>query len=810
MFRNYFITALRNILGNRIQSFIQVLSLAIGITAAVLIGLYVKNELTYDRFNEKFDRIYRLEYSDHVGLPTAPGYQIKQAIPEVENVVRMVNWHGKDYAFPFPYIPGHDSTDLRIIKIEDHIWCDSTIFEVFSFNFLQGDPKTALRDPYSVVLTQSTARRIFGDIDPVGQSLGRNWLTVTGVIEDVKHSHIEVNMLISITSNDTLSDYARGDYEYLNNYYPDYSYITYVLLREGYDRSYVEGRINDYFTGNMPVNALQVSEGKRFSLRPMEDIYFATGLKEEKNFSRHGNLKLLRVLLTIAVFILVLAVINYINLTTARASLRAREVGIRKVTGSTENQLIFQFLVESVFITLVSLMIALVIVYLLLPGFNQLAFTELDLETMARPGPLAIYILAAILLGVISGIYPAVFMTGFKPIASLSGEKVKGSGSAVFRRVLLTFQFAISIVLIIGVLVIFMQLKYMKTADLGFNMNGIVNNAFYLFGSDPLKRQLLKQELMQNPNIRGVAFSMEVMGGNESNLVQPVEVNGVEKQITVLQVDPDFFDVLEIKLLDGRNFSWDRAGDYMAGRGNQSAKMMMNETAAREFEIESPVGYFERFENGLSFEIIGLVKDFNFKSLHEKIEPCIYYWGTWIPTSSIRIAHTDIPATINYIKEVIQSLYPQLDEEAIECTFLEETYNRQYLRDERTARIIIVFAIIAVLIACLGLFGLSTFMAARRTKEIGIRKVMGASEQSVYFLLAREFVRWVVLSILIACPVAWSIMNKWLQSYAYRTNISWWIFAATILIAFAITFLTVTWQSLKSARTKPVDALRYE
>lgn len=810
MLRNYFLTALRNIINNKIQSLIQVLSLAIGITAAILIGLYVRNEFTYDRFNEKFDRIYRLEYSDHVGLPTAPGHQIKQVIPEVENVVRLVNWRGKDYAFPFPYIPPNDSTDIRTIRIEDHFWCDSTIFEVFSFNFIQGDPKTALRDPGSVVLTESTARRIFGDMDPVGQSFGRGWLTITGIIEDVRNSHIEVNMLISITSHDSLSGFVRGDYGYLNNYQGDYSYITYILLPESNDRSYVEGRVNEYFTENMPVNTLQVSEAKRFSLRPLKDIYFSTDLKGEKNYCRHGNLKLLRVLLTIAIFILVLAVINYINLTTARASLRAREVGIRKVTGSTESRLIVQFLVESILITLASLLIALVTVYLLLPGFNQLAFTDLDLGSLTGPVPVVIYILAAIILGVISGIYPAVYLTSFQPVASLSGNKRKGRGSAVFRRILLTFQFTISIVLIIGVLVIFMQLKYMKTADLGFNMKGIVNNDFYLFGSDPLKRQLFKQELMQNPNIRGVAFSQAVMGGNESNLVQPVEINGVEKQITVLQIDPDFFDVMEIKLLDGRNFSWDRAGDYMAGRGNQSAKMIMNETAAREFEIESPVGYFERFENGFSFEIIGLVRDFNFRSMHEKIEPCIYFWGNWMPTASIKVAPTGIPVTIVYIRDEIHDLYPDFSEEFFECTFLEETYNRQYLRDERTARIIITFAIIAVLIACLGLFGLSTFMATRRTKEIGIRKVMGASEESVYFLLAREFVKWVVLSILIACPVAWYIMNKWLQSYAYRTRISWWIFAATILIAFAITFIAVTWQSLKSARTNPVDALRYE
>jgi len=811
MIRNYFITALRSIFKNKIQSIIQVVSLAIGITAFLLIGLYARHEMSYDKFNEKFDRIYRLEYSDHVGLPTAPGHQIKQEIPEIENVVRLVNWNGKDHSLTIPFRAPGDSLSDRMIKVEDHFWCDSTIFDVFTFNFIQGDPKTALRDPYSVVLSESTAKKFFGDRNPVGEMLGVNWLTVTGVIEDVKNSHLEVNMLISIVSQDSITGAKRGEYEYLNSYMQDLSFMTYVLLPEGNDHSFVEDRLNLFFTDNMRSEAFEVTPETKFSLRPLKEIYFTTNLKGEKNYCRHGNLKLLRVLLTIAVFVLLLAVVNYINLTTARASLRAKEVGLRKVAGSSRNLLVYQFLVESILVTFLSLLIALAIIFLILPGFNQLASTALDVNFIIQPVAWLLYLISVIILGVVSGLYPAVYLTSFQPVESLYGEGVKGSGSAAFRRFLLTFQFTISVVLIIGVFVIFSQLKYMKTADLGFKKESIINNDYYMWGNDFSKRQIFRDKLLQSPTIEGLAFSSTVMGGNEQNLVQPIKINERELQVTALQVDPDFFDVMEIKLKDGRNFSWDRIGsDFMPmGRG-ESIKLIMNETAVREFDLESPVGYFERFEGGLSFEIIGVVSDFNFKSLHEKIEPCIYVWNEWMPTASIKVSPEDINGTLDYIMKSIQSIFPGMSEDNFEFTFLEETWDKQYERDDRTARIIRNFAIVAILIACLGLFGLSSFMAARRIKEIGIRKSMGASNLSLFLLLSSEYLKWVVLSILIGSPLAWYIMNRWLQSFAYRTNIAWWVFAVTIVIAFAITFITITWQSLKTARTNPVEALRYE
>jgi putative ABC transport system permease protein len=558
MLRNYFISALRNIIRNKIQSIIQVLSLTIGIIAVILIGLYAKHELGYDRFNEKFDRIYRLEYGDQVGLPSAPGHQIKQNIPEVENVVRLINWMGKDGYKLWTYYPDNDSSGSKeIFKVEDWFNCDSTIFDVFSFNFIQGDPETALRDPNSIVFTESTAKKLFAGRDPVGDFWGR--LKVTGIIEDVKNSHIEVNMLTSIAMSDSLEGHGRGDPEYLNAYGLLTHFMTYIVLPENNDPGYVEKRINDYFSENMPVSGYRVSETTKFKLRPLKDIYFTTNQKGEKDYCRHGNLNQLRILITVAVFILLLAIINYSNLATARASLRAKEVSIRKVAGSSKGRLFIQFLVEASVVSLISFLFALTLVQVLLPEFNQLAGTVLSLEFLRLPDTWILFLISVIIIGMISGAYPAVYMTNFQPVTSLSGKQMPGSGSAIFRRALLTFQFAISIVLIMWVFVVFRQLHFMKSADLGFNKDFMINVDYgNTLGNDHSKRQVCKQQLLNNPNIKGVSFSGTLMGGTQDFFVQPIKIKGMEKKCVSMHFDSDFLDVMEINLLEGRTVSWDR------------------------------------------------------------------------------------------------------------------------------------------------------------------------------------------------------------------------------------------------------------
>jgi len=804
MLKSFLRTALRNIARNRVQSVIQVLSLVIGITAMILIGLYARYELSYDRCHENFDRIYRLEFGDRVGQPTAPGHQIKQNFSEVENVARLVNWEGKGKSINLRFEPEDDSSSIMNISVQDYYWADSSIFDVFSFEFIQGNPKTALRDPGSVVLVDAVARRIFGTEDPMGKSLG--WLTVTGVMKELEHSHMQINMLISMTTDDSKPDYPRGSPGYLNNYSPDFSYITFLLLPENKPPHQLEDRINEYFRGNTPVWSGIDFEQASYVLRPLKEIYFTSDVNNEKNYARHGNLKMLRIVITIAGFVLLLAVINYINLTTARASLRAKEIGIRKVNGSSRQILLGQVLVESTVVSLISFGAALLLVVLLLPGFNRLADAGMDLKFAFSPFAWLVFLMAAVFIGILSGIYPALVLTRFKPVDSLYGQKVQGSGSLVFRQFLLTFQFIISIFLLVGVMVVYRQIGFMKSADLGFNHKSVVNINYYRWLENAPARKLIKQELENFAGVKGVAFSQGMMGGEASQFPQSLLMEGEKKQFSYFGIDPDFLELMEIDIKEGRSFSQQRPADY-ALETNYPAKVLVNETGIRELGLERPVGTVLSGESGPLFEIIGVVEDIHFNSQHSPIEPCIYIWSPWINMASIRLEETGQGEILSTIEDELERLEPYM---VFDYSYLEDSYDLQYLKDEQTARIVRNFAVIALLIACLGLYGLSSFMAVRKTREFGIRKIMGATVPGLAVLLIRQFTRWVLIAIAIASPLSWWAMTGWLRGFAYHTGVAVWILFAAASLALLITLLTVLGQSMKTARTNPVDALRYE
>lgn len=810
MLKNYILTALRNIGKNKIQAFIQVLSLAIGITAAISIGMYILNEFSYDRFNLKGDRIYRVEFGKQVGQWPAIGHQISQEIPEVEKVVRLVNWTGKDRVFSTSYTPSFDSSNVRWVEISDSYWCDSTIFEVFTIPLIQGDPATALRDPGSCVLSVSTARRIFGERDPVGESFWGGGINITGVFEDLENSHIDLNMLISMVSHDSLGGVPRGHPNYLNNYMGP-NWMTYLLLPEGTDPLLMEKRIDHFFKEKWK-NRFNYEATNNLQLRPLHEVYFSKGLEAEANTFNHGNLDLLKVLMAIAAFILILAIINYVNLSTARASIRAREVGIRKVAGSSKSSLVSQFLVESILVTVFSFLIGLFLVWISLKGLSRLASAELHMNFLLYPGTWMIILVSILFLGTLSGIYPALYMTAFPPVASLSGERFKGRGSLIFRRLLLTFQFTVSIILILGVLVISRQLRFMKTADPGYEKELVVNfsGGNYYWQYNAQQRQLIRERLLQYPGVSNVAFCSTVSGNEQSVSFDPRVLNGIEKTTAWLGIDPDFLALMKIDILQGRNLSWDYPGDYIPTMGDGLLKVIVNETFIREFQLESTGPQIISWDGGYEQEIIGVIPDVHFESMHEQIQPTILGWSSFLPYMSVKLRPGDTKATLDQIQAELVSIFPEDEKDFFKYTFLEESYARQYSKDENTSRIIFNFALVAILLACLGLFGLSTFMANRRVKEIGIRKTFGASDQKVFRLLAREFIKWIVVSVAIGCPLAWIFMQRWLQSFAYRTEIIWWTFLITILFAFVITFLTVSWQSLKTARTNPAESLRDE
>jgi putative ABC transport system permease protein len=755
------------------------------------------------------------------GLPSAIGHQIKGNLPEVENVVRISERQGREPSLYFRYVPSGDSSHTKTFSVDNWYWCDSTVFEIFGFRFIHGDPESALKDPYTCVLTQSTARRIFGELDPVGVTLERtnrghkSWFTVTGIIEDVKDSHLKIDLLGSMTSHDSVRGnkpyewYPRGHPLYLNTY-TNRDQFTYITLAKGTDPAIIQGRINDSFKDKAGEFAT-FQDGKSFSLSPLKDIYFSPRMKDEGSYRKFGNLERLRLLITIAIIILFLAGINYLNLTTARSTLRVKEIGVRKVSGSSRTLLAIQFLVESTLVAMISLLVALTLVQILLPSFNRISSMELTTDILLKWEAVISYLSLTVLLGIISGLYPAIYLSRMRVVPSGSDRYTRESGMLFFRGGLLTIQFAVSIILLIGILVIFRQLVFMKSADLGFDRDLIINVQHRSNFGDDWEQKLFKQELLKNPRILGVAFSGSEMGNLAYTRGSDYEFNGIKNYCAVLPVDPDFINVMGISILEGRNLTYDIYRDYYhwdSAAESRVYSVLLNESAVSAFRLDSPIGNTGKILNGFNVNIIGVVKDFHFHSLHQKINPTLYIFGPrWFYEANVKIAPDAISATIRYMKKVFESVYPGY---VFEYSYLDKTFDLQYVKDEQTASLIIIFALVALLIACLGLFGLAFFMAARRTKEIGIRKTVGASDRTIFILLSIEFIKWISLSVIIACPLALIIMKGWLQNFAYRTNIPAWIFAVAIMFAYGISFVIIAWHAWKTARTNPIEALRYE
>jgi len=809
MFRNFLITAYRNIAGNKVQSVIQVISLSIGFTAAILIGLTVSRELSYDRFHKNYDRIYRLEHGKNIRLAPGIGHYLKQNMPEIENVVRMITWEVKDDTRALILL-GDDSTDKRTVNIPHQYWADSSIFNVFTFNLIQGDQKSALRVPKTCLISRSAARTLFGEEDPIGERTGMG--TITGVFEDLETSHFEINVLAAMVNHDSLGGIPRGEPGYLQQLDHTFChFITYVLLPEGADPGQIERKIFAFFEP-VPEATYYTEYEDRFHLRPLGDIYFCADHALNDHYSRHGNPGQLKILSAVALIILLLAMINYINLTTTRASMRFREIAIRKVAGSSRRKLVLQFQFESILLSLFSLLVALTLVQLVIPGFNRLALSELDPRFMLKPLELIVFLGFTVLIGAVSGLYPAIAMGRIKPVPALSQQGMKGPGSVVLRRGLLTGQFTISIILIISVFTVYRQLNYMKTADLGFQKeHTVIISSLGHFGNDYAYQETVRERLLRNPSISGVTFSNLFMGDQEIIGTWLFKANENEARLSHKFVDPGFMEVFEINMVEGRNFSWDRPADNTKNlKDGELWNVLINKSAMHELELDSALGTVLRVAGMPDFggKVVGVVDDFHFQSQHHQIKPSMYIWGGYQGKAAVRISPGNITATLRFIEKVMESPSPYLSN--LQFTFLDERFDRQYARDERYAVLISAFTLIAIIIACLGLFGLSSFLAARKVKEIGIRKVFGASVRTVFIFLSREFIKWVVISIVIALPLGYLIMHRWLQGYAYRTSIPWWIFVLAILIGFAITFATVTWQSLKTARTNPVDSLRYE
>ena len=805
MFKNYLLVALRNMRRFKGYTFINIFGLSVGIACCILILLFVRNELDYDRFNVKADRIFRIGLRASLNnnrmdgvVSCAPMAQTLVAeVPEVEAATRI--WNAG-----FPVFRYQD----KVFSEERQFFVDSTFFDVFTVEFLTGNPKTALNKPNMIVLTESMARKYFGDEDPMGKLINsdnrRDYL-VTGVVKDVPaNAHFHYDFLSSLLS------YPRviNDNSWVSN-----NYYTYIVLRDPQSAEVVEEKINQITRRNAePViqaalglswdNFIESGAEYHYYMQKLTDIH----LKSQKEFEiePNGNIGIVYIFSLIAIGIFVVACINFINLATARSANRSKEVAIRKTIGSDKRHLIQQFMTETLLLSAISVIIALVLVQLFLPVFNHLAGKTIHFSLINNIQMIPFFLASILICGIAAGTYPAFYLASFEPVTVLKGEAVGFKRKSFLRSLLVVIQFVISVILIISTIIIFRQMQFTQKKDLGFRRENVV----IVEKTDDLGNRLntFKAELLENPNIVSAANTDNLMGFNfGNNVYQIVGESGEETYLFwTLRVDEDFTRVFDIQVTNGRFFEKDRLAD--------SNSVVLNESAAREMGIADPIGKQIIFPDPSSprFTIVGVVRDFHFQSLQHPIRPMVLHkfnsqgFGRYL---SVRVSDMNTPTTLKYIED---SWRKSALNQAFEYEFFSDHFANVYLTERKSADILLIFSIIAIMIACLGLFGLAAFTTEQRTKEIGIRKALGSSVPGIIGLLLETLTRWVIVANLIAWPVAWLIMHKWLQNFVYRTNLQIWIFILAGVVTLITAFLTVSYQSIKAAVSNPVKALRYE
>ncbi len=807
MFLNYLKIALRNLRKNKGYSFINIFGLAVGIAGCIVILIYIQNELSYDKYNENYDRIYRVHLSARISnnelepatscAPCGPTYV--QQIPEVENFTRIRN-------YGFPVIRYGD----KAFSEEKFYWVDSSFFKVFTVHFLKGNPETALREPMSVVITKSIANKYFGNENPIGKILNsdkRRDYQITGVIEDFPvNSSFHPEFLGSLSSYN-----VDADQTWLSN-----NYYTYILVRKGTNPEELGKKIYDVskqYIGPQLVQVLgatydQMIEGGsryNFVIQPLSDIHLKSHLSNE--IEPNGDITYVYIFSIIAFAILLIACINFTNLSTARSSGRAKEVGIRKTLGSNQASLIRQFLIETMLMSFLAMLLALLLVELFLPTFNTIANKQLSLNIFNNFYTIPMLIIFVVVVGLVAGIYPAFVLSSLTPVKVLRGKLQRSSTKSVLRNFLVILQFSISIILIVGTFIIASQLNYIQNKKLGFNRDQIL----IVKKTDDIGKYIrsFKYDLSQIATITTVSNSSSIPGGNFGDTAFRKEGAGPDEvhDIKVMFTDYDFIYTYQIKMKEGRFFSKDFANDTMA--------VVINEAAAKSIGLKNPVGkYLIRLgntpETGDKYKIIGVTNDFNFESLHQKIEPLII--GLFRPVDfgrfvSLRFAPSDASRTI---KQVSSVWHKYAGSQAFEYSFFNDDFAKLYASEQRTGQLFTIFSVLAIFIACLGLLGLAAYTAEQRTKEIGIRKVLGASVPEIIVMLTREFTKWVLIANIIALPVAYFFMKGWLENFAYRISFNIWVFILAGLSALLIAVLTVSYQAVKAAVANPVESLKYE
>lgn len=793
MLKNYLKIAWRNLSKHKSFTLINIMGLAVGMTACFLIFLYVNFELSYDQFHSKGDRVYRLSCDIKTPSETikagisswAFGPNLKSEFPEIETYTRV----------------SHEGMLVKKGDIkyqeESTMFADSTFFKVFDYKLVKGNAQTALSAPLSIVFTETTARKYFGNADPIGQTvqLSGDLLAakVTGVVKDFPHNTLlKADMIVS------MSTYPQAFHRQLDEQWGNFGAITYLLLKPGTNEAaltrkfpaFLERRIGD-----------QMRLGKMhftFSLEPMKNLY----LHATRDGLERGSMNNVYVFSIIAVFILLIACINFVNLTTARAAERAKEVGIRKVAGAQQRQLALQFLGESLLLCLGACILAMVLSGLLMPLFNQLAGKTVSVGIWHNRTALLCLVLAAVVIGLLAGFYPAAVLSNFQPITVLKGRFSTGMKGAALRKGLVLTQFTISISLIIATIIVYRQMHFMRSHDLGFNQEQML---VVETNGDPAQ-QTFKQEIARLAGVQSVAVSSAVPGGGNAGAYSEIQNKQGDFQVANLDayfVDFDYIPQFKMKMVAGRAFSKEFATDT-------TQAMVINEATAKVLgfsRMEDALGkHFKQW--GREGVVIGVVKNFHFRSLQEDIKPLTMRIepGNFSMVSA-KITASDAAATVKALERKWNEMVP---DRPFRYFFLDDYFDKQYRGQQRFGSLFLNFAILAIFISSLGLLGLASYSTLQRTREIGVRKVMGASVTSIVNLLSLDFLKLVLIAFLIAVPASWYFMHQWLQSFAYKASLPWWIFAAAGGMALLITLITISFQAVKAAIANPVRSLRAE
>ncbi|HVU56978.1 MAG TPA: ABC transporter permease [Puia sp.] len=796
MFKNLLLVAVRNFRKDKWYSLLNILGLTIGITFSLFLIFYIKDELSYDKYNVNADRLYRItsyikepeKDTMKMAITQIPlGPTLKNEYPEVEQSARLVQ-SGK-YMFK--------KDELRFYQ-DKVFFADSNIFKLFTCQFIEGNPNTALTAPHSLVLTQSVAEKIFGNTSSViGKSLQNDKgdiFKVTAVIKDVPHnSHIIYNALISYST--LPKDFGVNDWG-------NFNILTYVLLKPNTNPQVFEKKLLPMYAKYMAPIFTQFNIKIRYAVQPVTAIHLHSDLNYEPEGV--GSMSYIYIFASVALFMLLIACINYMNLTTARSARRAKEIGVRKVTGSTKSQLITQFLVESTLTTVFALVLSIGFIALLLPTFNSLSGKQISFGAILQPDTFLILLAIIIFVGFVGGSYPAFYLSGFNPISILKGKLSKGSSNVTLRRVLVVVQFSISMIMLICTWVVYGQLHYLRTRDLGFDKHQVLSMVANTNNDIRSKIQAFQDEARRNPNVISVSTSQATPGsGNISFSLFSIETSKgfIDKGVDNYSVDENYFKTMGMEIKKGRAFS---------GLADTNRRVIVNENMVSAFGWDNPIGKRLRSSGdtaGKYFEIVGVVKDFNQKSLYNPIAPLILFYTPNSNGIQLKLNANNISTTIAGVEKTWKSVFPDLP---FTYTFLDQDFDSQYAADQKRGEIFTAFSILTILITCLGLLGLIAFTTEQRQKEISIRKVMGAGLGQIVPLLTRNFVYLVGLSCLIAFPVAWLFMDKWLKIFPYNTGLSPTPFLLSALSVLLITLLTVTFHAVRAALANPTKSLKAE